>query len=131
MFFMLVMRAIFFEPVRKVKAEREEKLTGDQEHAQNALSQIAQLQQNYEDQLRQARTKAHALVASLQTQARQEAQGTVQKAREKAQEDLDKRMAELHQWREETYQSLSGERQQLARTIIEKVSGGSKVAAGE
>lgn len=134
--FMLLMRAVFFEPVRKVKAEREEKLKGDADSAHNAVSEISELNLNYESALKDARAKAQALVASLQTQARQEAQATVQKARSKAQEDLDKRMGELHQWREDTYQTLSGERQSLTRMIIDKVSGGvnsevSGVAAGE
>jgi len=129
--FMLTMRAVFFEPVRKVKAERERKLTGDQNHAQAAALETTELSRSYEDALKQARAKALALVASLQTQARQEAQGTVLKARTRAQEDLDKRMGELHQWREETYHALSGERQNLTRMIVDKVSGGAKVAAGE
>lgn len=129
--FMLMMRAMFFEPVRKVKAEREEKLKGDQDSAQRAALEMTELQLNYENELKQARAKAQALVGSLQTQARQEAQATVLKARQKGQEDLDKRMAELHQWREDTYQTLSAERQNLTRMIVDKVSGGTKVAAGD
>lgn len=129
--FMLTMRAVFFEPVARIKAARAAKLSGDQDHAKAATAQMADLQGNYEDQLRKARGKAQALVASLQTQARQEASATVQKAKQKAQDDLDKRMVELAQWREETYQRLASDRDQLVKTIIHKISGSARVPAGE
>jgi F0F1-type ATP synthase membrane subunit b/b' len=123
------MKAIYFEPVMRVKEERERKLTDDKESAANFAAEYARLREEYEGGLRTARLEAHKVVQEIRQQAKVTASQTTAQARTDAQAELDRQMADLAAWREETYRQMEPEREALAKTIIQKVTSGSRQAA--
>jgi len=125
--FMILMKAIYFDPILKIRAEREQKLTDDQEAARRFAQDFERLYAEYQAGLQNARKEAHALIQEVRQQAKLSAQQALQNARAEAQTESDRRMAELSQWRESTYQQLEGDRESLTQAIIRKVTNGSKV----
>lgn len=126
--FMFLMKAIFFDPLARIRQEREAKLEADRQAAKAALLQQDKLQLDYEESLKQARRQAQEVVNSLRQQAKKSAADTLANAREEARNELDKRLQDLAQWREETYQQLGNERRQLVEIILGKVSHKSAVS---
>lgn len=125
--FMILMKAIYFDPILKIRAEREQKLTDDQEAARRFSQDFERLYAEYQAGLQNARKEAHALIQEVRQQAKLSAQQALQNARAEAQVESDRQMTELSQWRESTYLQLEGERDALTQAIIRKVTNGSKV----
>lgn len=125
--FMVLMKAIYFDPMLKVRAEREQKLTDDQESARQFAEDFERIFAEYQASLQSARKEAHALIQELRLKSKASAQETLQNARTEAQTESDRQMADLHQWRETTYRQLEGERYALTQAIVGKVTNGRKV----
>lgn len=125
--FMLAMKALYFDPILKIKHEREAKLVGDKESALQFNEEYARLKAEYEEGLRQARKEAHAAIQKIRLDAKNNAQQVLTEARGQAQQEMEQRMAELAEWRETTYRELEGERTNLTRQIVEKVRAGGRV----
>jgi len=60
LFFYIIMRAIFFQPLLKVMAERDARTIGAQKAAEAAQAAAAEKVRQYEEALRQARAKVYA-----------------------------------------------------------------------
>lgn len=125
--FMLLMKALFFDPMLKIKAERERKLTEDRDAAQRFAQEYEKIRLEYDAGLKEARREAHRLIQELRQQAKTSAQKTLSQARVNAQSEMDRNMNELAEWRESTYQQLETERANLTRAIIRKVTEGRRV----
>jgi len=120
--FMTLMKAVFFDPIAKIRKEREAKLDADKQAAKTAALQLEKLQTEYDESIKQARRQAQDVVNQLRVEAKKSAADTMATAREEARTHLDAKLGELSQWREETYQQLGSERQQLVQIILSKVS---------
>jgi F-type H+-transporting ATPase subunit b len=127
--FMLLMRAIYFEPIRRIKDQRERKKLEDREQADSSLAEYTRLQEEYEASLRDARRRAQQVILEVRQGAKKTASETVGKAREEVRQDLERQMAELARWREEAYGQLAEDRRALAGTIIQKITAG-RIPAG-
>jgi F0F1-type ATP synthase membrane subunit b/b' len=125
--FMILMKAIYLDPILKIRAEREQKLTDDQESARKFAEDFERIYAEYQSSLQTARKEAHALIQELRLKAKATAHETLQNARTEAQAETDRQMVDLHQWRETTYRQLEGERDTLTQAIIGKVTNGRKV----
>jgi len=125
--FMLAMKAIYFDPIMAIKHEREHKLRDDKDAAQRFAEEFAQIHADYEAGLKKARMEAHHLIQEIRQQAKTSAQKALTEARASAQVENDKQMTELAAWRESTYRELESERGVLTRTIIDKVTRGSRI----
>jgi F-type H+-transporting ATPase subunit b len=125
--FMLAMKAIYFDPILKIKAEREQKLQDDRTSAQRFAEAFDRLQADYESGLKQARKEAHQVIQEIRQKAKTDAQKALLEARTLAQTETDRQMAELHNWRETTYQQLESERTALKQAVIAKVTSGHKI----
>ncbi len=125
--FMILMKGIYFDPILKIRAVREQKLTDDQEAARQFAEDFERLNAEYQASLHNARKEAHALIQDLRLQAKNAAHENTQAARAEAQQVSERQMAELNEWRESTYQQLAGERSILTRAIITKVTDGRRV----
>lgn len=125
--FALLMRAIYFDPIMKIRNERERKLTDDQQSAVDFSSQYERLHQEYLASIKQARLEAHQVIQEIRQEAKITAQKTVMTARASAQAETDKQMAELNEWRESTYRQLESERASLTQGVIAKVKAGGKI----
>jgi len=122
--FMLLMRTIYFEPIRQIQAKRAKKLADDEAAARQLATDYDYLSQEYEQSLAEARRKAQQLIQTQRQGARVDAEKTIAEARQKAQASLDATLANLAQERESVYQQLGQERQALAALIVAKVKGG-------
>jgi F-type H+-transporting ATPase subunit b len=125
--FMLAMKAIYFDPILKIKAQREDKLQDDRTSAQRFAEAFERLQADYESGLKQARKEAHQVIQEIRQQAKTDAQKALTEARVLAQTETDRQMGELQNWRETTYQQLEAERDALKQAVIAKVTSGHKI----
>jgi F-type H+-transporting ATPase subunit b len=124
--FMLAMKAVFFDPIQKVKEDRAQKLKTDRESAHNAAETHNKLNRDYEAQLREARKRAQQVIQEIRQEAKGKAGERVLQARENARQELEAKMEELARQREEVYEQLAPNRKALAHTIVEKVRAGSQ-----
>lgn len=125
--FMIAMKAIYFDPMLKIKDERDRKLSDDRNSAQRFAEEYEHLHADYESGLKQARKDAHLVIQEVRQQAKSEAQKALSDARATAQTETERQMKDLQEWRESTYQQLDVERNTLKQTVIAKVTSGHKI----
>lgn len=125
--FMVAMKMVYFDPILKIKAEREQKLQGDRASAERYAEAYERLHADYESGLKQARKEAHAVIQEIRQKAKADAMKALMEARTLAQAETDRQMAELQSWRETTYRQLESEREALKRAVIAKVTSGHKI----
>lgn len=120
--FMILMRAVYFEPIRQLKEQREAKKRVDRKDTVAFVEEHERLQLEYETGLKEARKKAQQVIQELRQDAKKQASVTVGQARDNVRSELEGKMEELSRWREESYAKLGEERQALAQAIINKVT---------
>lgn len=125
--FALLMKAIYFDPIMKIKNERERKLIDDQESSVDFVRQYEKLHLEYQAGIKQARMEAHHVIQEIRQSAKTSAQKTIVEARTQAQADTDRHMGELRDWRESTYREMASERATLTQGVIAKVKAGGKI----
>jgi len=124
--FMLLMKAVFFDPLLRIKTAREQQLEGDKVTASSAADEWVQLRHRYEDGLKEARKAAYGLIQESSRHAKTEAQAIVQTAKQQAQQQIDAQLQTLQSWRDNAYQDLQQERAALAQLVVERVSARSR-----
>ena len=82
--FYIIMRAIFFQPLLKVMAEREARTIGAQKAAEAAQAAAAEKVRQYEEALRQARAKVYAEQEAERRKLMDERAAALKEARGKA-----------------------------------------------
>jgi F-type H+-transporting ATPase subunit b len=123
--FMILMKAIYFDPILKIKYER--KLDEDQTNARQFSEEYERIHAEYQAALHKARKEAHQIIQEVRQTAKNSAQQTIMEARTSAQAETDRQMEELHAWRETTYRQMAAERDALTQAIISKVTSGRKI----
>jgi F-type H+-transporting ATPase subunit b len=126
--FMLLMKAVFFDPMLKIKAQREQQLQQDQDSAKRFDEEHATLSADYEAALQKARREAQQVLQRIREEAKSGASETLLRARMEAQSQMERELADLSQWRERTYQELEPERQALKQLIISRITEQTPVA---
>lgn len=121
--FMFAMKSLFFDPIARIKEQRENKLFDDQAKVDEAARALRFMTGDYEAQIKEARKKAQEQIAQMSQDAKQQASALLASTREQVRQELDKSLQELSQWREDTYQQLAGNRQELKQIIMSKVAG--------
>lgn len=122
--FMFLMKKVYFEPIFRIKEERERRMAEDREFAQKYAAEYGQLSLDYEAGLKKARLEAHQVIQEIRAKAKASAGETVAQARQRAQQELEKEMEALAGEREDTYRQMEAERRALANAIIQKVTAG-------
>jgi F-type H+-transporting ATPase subunit b len=84
LFFYIIMRAIFFQPLLKVMAERDARTIGAQKAAEAAQAAAAEKVRQYEEALRQARAKVYAEQEAERRKLTDERAAALKEARGKA-----------------------------------------------
>jgi F-type H+-transporting ATPase subunit b len=82
--FYIIMRAIFFQPLLKVMAERDARTIGAQKAAEAAQAAAAEKVRQYEEALRQARAKVYAEQEAERRKLMDERAAALKEARGKA-----------------------------------------------
>lgn len=119
--FMVLMKNVFFDPIRDIKAERDEALTGQAREAQDLLKEHQSLFASYEEQLRQARLQAQKLITEQRDKAKSDAFSQVTQTRDQARQDLESQLAAIAEEREVVYRELAPEKTALVQLILDKV----------
>ncbi|GHV89856.1 hypothetical protein AGMMS50268_03590 [Spirochaetia bacterium] len=83
-----ILRAILFKPVTKFMADRAKKIEDAIAQAEKDKSQSRQLLQQYEDQLKQAEAEADAIIRSAREHAQQQADRVVAEGKAQAENIL-------------------------------------------
>jgi|GEM_PF-1851198 len=125
--FMVVMKVIYFDPILNIKHERERKLTDDKSSAEQFAEEYERVYAEYQAALKKARQEAHQLIQEIRQNAKLAAQQSLTEARANAQNESDRQIAELNNWRETTYSQLEGERNELTKAIVSKITSGGKI----
>ena len=84
LFFYIIMRAIFFQPLLKVMAERDARTIGAQKAVEAAQAAATEKVRQYEEALRQARTKVYAEQEAARRKLMDERAAALKEARGKA-----------------------------------------------
>jgi F-type H+-transporting ATPase subunit b len=92
--FYIIMRALFFQPLLKVMAERDARTIGAQKAAEAAQAAAAEKVRQYEEALRQARAKVYAEQEAERRKLMDERAATLKDARSKA--DAEVNAAKAH-----------------------------------
>src|SRR6478609_1079097 len=108
--FMVIMKAVFFDPILKLKAQREQQLLQDRETALRSDEQHDALKQEYDAGLQKARREAQQVLQRLREEAKSNASTIIIQARVDAQAQLEREFASLAEAREKAYQTLESER---------------------
>jgi len=86
--FYAIMRAIFFQPLLKVMAERDARTIGAQKAAEAAQAAAAEKVRQYEEALRQARAKVYAEQEADRRKLMEERAASLKDARSKAEAEV-------------------------------------------
>jgi len=86
--FYIIMRAIFFQPLLKVMAERDARTIGAQKAAEAAQAAAAEKVRQYEEALRQARAKVYAEQEADRRKLMEERAASLKDARSKAEAEV-------------------------------------------
>jgi F-type H+-transporting ATPase subunit b len=121
--FMFLMKIVFFDPVMRLKLEREQQLKQDEEKAQECQNSIENLNKDYHAGLEDARKRSQEIIQSVRAEAKAEAQQALQKAREEAHAKLESDLESLKVWREETRHGLQTKKQEIAAMIAKQLFG--------
>jgi F-type H+-transporting ATPase subunit b len=125
--FMLLMKQVYFEPIRQIKAEREQKVAEDRENAQSFYGELESLRTGYENSLKEARLKAQSLIQEHRQKAKKSADEQVSKARGEAHQQIEAQMQEIARAREEAYMQLEADKKNLVETVLGKIFSGGEV----
>ena len=119
--FYIIMRAIFFQPLLKVMAEREARTIGAQKAAEAAQAAAAEKVRQYEEALRQARAKVYAEQEAERRKLMDERAAALKEARGKADAEVNaakERVAGEFTGAKKEIETLTG---QLAAEIARRV----------
>lgn len=119
--FMLAMRQLFFEPIRRIKAAREAETTHAVTEAESLAQQAEALSANYAQQLTEARQQAQQLVATTRQDALTQAQQQRDGAKAQAAKDLASHVAQLETQAQAIQTELSADFAQFAEAIVANV----------
>lgn len=111
----VILHILLYKPVRKMLAERTERIEQSLREAEEVKKQLANAKSSYEEEIRRARQEAAEIIAQAQERARaQEAEILAQ-----ARQDAERIRAEAREQGErERHQLLSEVKDQLADLVI-------------
>jgi len=120
--FMLLMKAMFFDAVARIKNARLQHLESDAAKAEQARQAAERHQQEWQARFAQAQQKSQALMAQARANATTQSQARVDAARTQAQQTVETSLASLAQWRADTLDALTPDRQALRDSLLNKLS---------
>lgn len=128
--FMFLMNGLFFNPILNIKTERDNAIEEGRKASEEAASKVAGLTRECEQKLAEARQKAQQMIQEKREGAKSKANSHVSSARQQALTEVEQKSAALQSTREDIYRSLQPEKDALAQSIIEKLSGRQASKAG-
>jgi len=119
--FYIIMRAIFFQPLLKVMAERDARTVGAQKAAEAAQATAAEKVRQYEEALRQAHAKVYAEQEADRRKLMDERAAALKDARGKAEAEVMAAKSSVAGEYAEAKKEIEGGTAQLAAEIARRV----------
>jgi F-type H+-transporting ATPase subunit b len=122
-FFVLlwILNRILYKPILKILEERGRKTAGAMKDAEEMESDAAEMLQNYERGLREAKVKAHEERDRIRIQGIEREREILDEARKNALESINKFRSKIEDESKEALDSLTKESQDLSSEIVEKI----------
>lgn len=119
--FMLIMKAIYFDPMLVLMAEREQKTVGDMEQSNTFHAEAEKLLKEYDKKMLAAQKQAGEMIQSKRQEALKKSQGIITLAKNNAQHEMTRALFEIDNWQRETYQAIAPQQTVFSQIIIEKI----------
>jgi F-type H+-transporting ATPase subunit b len=119
----VVLTFLFYKPVSKVIDERETYISGNLSQASEKLVKADELYKQYEEQLKDARTKAQSIIADSEKEAKDMVAVEIGQARTDAANLIAKTNTELEAQKSLALQQLETQVDELSQLIKEKLLG--------
>jgi F0F1-type ATP synthase membrane subunit b/b' len=127
--YMFLMKAIYFDPIMRIKHEREDSIDKGYQMATDADKKTVEIEETYQKSMVEARRKAQAVMQKYREEARAKASAQLHEARQQALTEIDQRVSELRQSQDSVYHQLEGQKDELAAMIAKKLSGSAQATA--
>lgn len=121
--FMLIMHWIFYQPVQKIREERQKYIEDHLKKAEENLQQTKELYNKKEEQLKTTRVQAHQNVLEITEKSKAEKAELLKQTKEKAQNEILKTKEELGEAKNSLKNSLKNDVIGLAQSISAKILG--------
>jgi F-type H+-transporting ATPase subunit b len=118
-----VLNVVFFKPLSKVLAERQEYVNGNNTEARERLDKTKRLAQEYDEKLSSSRRQAQSIVADAQAAAQKQAAQQVAEAQRRLQEQSMIAQQALEQQKQTAFAQLEREVGPLSQQILSKLLG--------
>jgi len=114
---------LFYKPVSQILEKRETFINGNLANASEKLLKANELCQQYEEQLKEAKLSAQAIVTKAETEAKEIVSGEINEARTTTAALLEKTNKELEEQKKVALEKLEVQIDELSQLIKEKLVG--------
>nr|YP_009546016.1 ATP synthase CF0 B' subunit [Glaucocystis incrassata]ASQ40077.1 ATP synthase CF0 B' subunit [Glaucocystis incrassata] len=121
--FMILLKAVFYQPLTKILQERQEYIQANLKEAQDCLQQIQELNQQYDKKIMEARKYSSNLIDTSKVEMQNLRNQKLAEAQLKSENQFKSATAQLEKQREECLKILDTEIQTFSNKIIEKLLG--------
>ncbi len=118
-----ILNQVFYKPLGEAIDSRAEYISSKNLDAQERLSKVEKLAQQYEQELAETRKKSQEVIATAQAEAQKIAATQMAEAQQEAQKAREKAAQEIEQQKQEAMGALEAQVDTLSQQIITKLLG--------
>ena len=119
----LILKKFLFEPVKKIKAQRENEIETQYKKAEKARKEADDLKAGWEDKITTADQKADEIISEAVERANERNEIMLYESREKADQIIRKAKADIERDRREARETLKKEIVDVSQVISEQIIG--------
>ena len=119
----LILKKFLFEPVKKIKAQRENEIETQYKKAEKASKEAADLKAGWEDKITTADQKADEIISEAVERANERNEIMLYESREKADQIIRKAKADIERDRREARETIKKEIVDVSQVISEQIIG--------
>ncbi len=119
----LILKKFLFEPVKKIKAQRENEIETQYKKAEKASKEADDLKADWEDKITTADQKADEIISEAVERANERNEIMLYESREKADQIIRKAKADIERDRREARETIKKEIVDVSQVISEQIIG--------
>ena len=119
----LILKKFLFEPVKKIKAQRENEIETQYKKAEKARKEADELKAGWEDKITTADQKADEIISEAVDRANERNEIMLYESREKADQIIRKAKADIERDRREARETIKKEIVDVSQVISEQIIG--------
>ena len=119
----LILKKFLFEPVKKIKAQRENEIETQYKKAEKASKEADDLKAGWEDEITTADQKADEIISEAVERANERNEIMLYESREKADQIIRKAKADIERDRREARETIKKEIVDVSQVISEQIIG--------